>query len=248
MPGIPPRRRCPPSAPSTPTYANPSRTSSSWAKPKSTSSSVPGAHVHPLDDHGAVELGGVGRAADDDARLVGRRRGGPGGPPSVGAPRAARRVGGGRARDEVLVLGVVVDRREARRHGVGGVSRGATGDRSAHGGDGHPRMVVPVVVGGGGGAGERRRRAQHPDARQGDQQAARRARVRRRGEEVGGRNIGRAPWTIRSAPLTDQRSETVHNVPRRCSLPTYAGWKTAMVLPSGSLNHAELPMPGVVTT
>ena len=28
----------------------------------------------------------------------------------------------------------------------------------------------------------------------------------------------------------------------------YSGWKIAMVLPSGSLNQAERPMPGVVTT
>jgi hypothetical protein len=28
----------------------------------------------------------------------------------------------------------------------------------------------------------------------------------------------------------------------------YSGWNTAMVLPSGSLNQAERPMPGVVTT
>lgn len=27
----------------------------------------------------------------------------------------------------------------------------------------------------------------------------------------------------------------------------YSGWKTAMVFPSGSLNQADRPMPGVVT-
>jgi hypothetical protein len=28
----------------------------------------------------------------------------------------------------------------------------------------------------------------------------------------------------------------------------YSGWNTAMVFPSGSLNQADRPMPGVVTT
>ena len=33
-----------------------------------------------------------------------------------------------------------------------------------------------------------------------------------------------------------------------CSDPAYSGWNTAMVFPSGSLNQADRPMPGVETT
>ena len=34
--------------------------------------------------------------------------------------------------------------------------------------------------------------------------------------------------------------------PARCK--DYSGWYRASVLPSGSLNHADLPMPGLVKT
>ena len=34
----------------------------------------------------------------------------------------------------------------------------------------------------------------------------------------------------------------------RCEPVSYSGWKTAIVLPSGSLNQADRPMPGEVTT
>ena len=46
-------------------------------------------------------------------------------------------------------------------------------------------------------------------------------------------------------------STELHRVEARIRPPRvigYSGWNSASVFPSGSLNHADLPMPGVVAT
>ena len=56
----------------------------------------------------------------------------------------------------------------------------------------------------------------------------------------------------RRRPARPAARRTSSRAPKRCRSRSprhnYSGWKTAIVLPSGSLNQAERPMPGEVTT
>ena len=63
--------------------------------------------------------------------------------------------------------------------------------------------------------------------------------------QIDEQHAGRVPQIARPAVRSQEG-----RAGRRPDSPAvdYSGWNSARVLPSGSLNHADLPMPGVVAT